>query len=396
MARVSATPPLRDVVIVGGGVAGGLAGALLSRAGCRTLLLEKVTQAHHKVCGEFISGEGLRYLTAAGVKLAELNVPEIRELRFAARRGEWRRELPLPGYGLSRKIMDETLLQRAATYGCTIQRGERVHRIHPRDKSGYFMVESGKSTYCARHVILATGKHDLRRVQTRRSAGNDDLVGMKMHLKLNSEQAQRMQSTIELYLFPGGYAGLTAIENGRFNFCFVLKKSILKRYGTRWNELADGLIGQNPKLGERLYASENVFTNMVSIAPIPYGFYAGPLDGVMPVGDQLAVIPSLTGAGMNIAMLSASCAVETILMQQHCDQAESNPSNDYFNRMHELLRSRMRWAMFLHFLFLRAGGSHALLWGGKIWPGIANQMFQQTRCPRPEDVFATISPPRLR
>jgi flavin-dependent dehydrogenase len=58
-----------DAIIIGGGLAGSAAAIELARAGKKVLLLEKEGQAHHKVCGEFISCEAEYYLSALGFDL---------------------------------------------------------------------------------------------------------------------------------------------------------------------------------------------------------------------------------------------------------------------------------------------------------------------------------------
>jgi len=51
-----------DVLVVGGGVAGGAVAAYLARAGRHVVLLERKNGPHDKVCGEFVSGEAADYL----------------------------------------------------------------------------------------------------------------------------------------------------------------------------------------------------------------------------------------------------------------------------------------------------------------------------------------------
>src|ERR1700733_8134910 len=66
-----------DVIIIGGGPAGGAAAVRLAQAGRKALLLEKEPQAHHKVCGEFISTEAQYYLEKLGLDLSALGAKPI-------------------------------------------------------------------------------------------------------------------------------------------------------------------------------------------------------------------------------------------------------------------------------------------------------------------------------
>ncbi len=77
-----------DAAIVGGGVAGPAVAAKLARAGRSVVLFEKEKGSHDKVCGEFISHEGARYLADLGVNVAALGgvfIDRVRP-RGAARR----------------------------------------------------------------------------------------------------------------------------------------------------------------------------------------------------------------------------------------------------------------------------------------------------------------------
>ena len=47
-----------DIAIIGGGVAGSTAAALLAQRGLQVILIEKGRFPRQKVCGEFLSPEG--------------------------------------------------------------------------------------------------------------------------------------------------------------------------------------------------------------------------------------------------------------------------------------------------------------------------------------------------
>ena len=50
--------------MIGGGLAGSMVAMRLASAGREVVLLEKEREAHHKVCGEFLSREAIHYLAA--------------------------------------------------------------------------------------------------------------------------------------------------------------------------------------------------------------------------------------------------------------------------------------------------------------------------------------------
>jgi menaquinone-9 beta-reductase len=106
-----------DLVIVGGGPAGAAAACLLARHGRRPLLLERETGAHDKVCGDFVSVEAQAALAALGLDVEALGGARIRRFRLVRGRQVAEADLPFAGVGLSRRVLDEALLQRGTGEG---------------------------------------------------------------------------------------------------------------------------------------------------------------------------------------------------------------------------------------------------------------------------------------
>jgi flavin-dependent dehydrogenase len=116
-----------------------------------------------------------------------------------------------------------------------------------------------------------------------------------------------LAGAIELHLFPGGYAGLCLQEDGSANLCMAVHRSRLTEAGSPERLLAR--LGEElPELGERL-AHAKVGAPIDAVANVPYGWRAhdAPL-GVVRLGDQAGVIPSLAGEGMGIAIASGIAA----------------------------------------------------------------------------------------
>src|SRR3712207_9480650 len=102
-----------QIVIVGGGLAGASAACILARAGRPALLIERDPEPRHKVCGEFLSVEAQAYLAHLGIDLDYLGASRISLLRLVHGRDMAEADLPFVARGLSRKILDEALLQEA-------------------------------------------------------------------------------------------------------------------------------------------------------------------------------------------------------------------------------------------------------------------------------------------
>src|SRR5258706_16026374 len=109
-------------LVIGGGIAGAALAAHLAQAGRSVLLIERRDGAHHKVCGEFVSGEAALYLRDLEIDLAALGAVRMRAVRVCAGRRVAIAPLPFPAFSISRRLLDEALLRTAADSGAEIRR----------------------------------------------------------------------------------------------------------------------------------------------------------------------------------------------------------------------------------------------------------------------------------
>lgn len=297
-------------LVVGGGLAGSMAAMRLAAAGREVTLLEKERGAHHKVCGEFLSSEAVAYLRLAGVEPLALGAAAIRMVRLATRDKIVEAPLPFTAFSLSRRVLDEALLARAAECGCNVVRGALVESLESRDGACIARVRDG-DTWRASRIFIASGKHDLAGQERPRGA-QSGLVGFKMHWRLAPAQTRALRDAMELFLFHGGYGGLSLVEGDAANLCLVVRREMLRKLGG-WAQLLASIVEENRRICERLRAAEPLWTRPLAIFPIPYGYQDARRDGLWRVGDQAAVIPSFTGDGMSIALHSGALAAQMAL-----------------------------------------------------------------------------------
>jgi flavin-dependent dehydrogenase len=290
-------------VVIGGGLAGAAVAIRLAQTGRDVMLLEREAGAHDKVCGEFLSFEAVDSLRALGLEPLDLGAVAIRALDVCVGARRSRSVLPFPALSLSRRVLDEALLSRAAAVGAQVRRGVRATGAERLGDA--WTVRTVLGDMAASDVFLATGKHDLKGAG-RPPGRQNDLIGFKVHLKL----AEPLGPSVELHLFRGGYAGLEPIEDGVANLCLVVRKSVLAAAGGSWDGLLTGLRRQCPHLEARLDGATALSPRPLAIAAIPYGYVRTSSDGLWRLGDQAAVIPSLAGEGMAIALRSARLAAD--------------------------------------------------------------------------------------
>jgi flavin-dependent dehydrogenase len=298
-----------DPLIVGGGPAGAAAAIRLAGGGARPLLLDRNREPPDHLCGGFLGWDALAALAALGIDSDALGAAPIRQVRVIARGVRIEAALPHAAAGLSRRTLDAALLARAEAMGAGIERGVTVRAIDPAARS----IRTDSEDISAEALFLATGKHDLRgSPRPREAAGSDPAIGLRTRLTASPALARALAGTIELHLFAHGYAGLLIQEDGAANLCLSVAQSRLATVGGTAEALI-ATLSDAPLLAERFGAATG-HTPWQAVAAVPYGWRAAETPtGIFRLGDQAAVIASLAGDGVAIALASGAMAARHYL-----------------------------------------------------------------------------------
>ncbi|WP_425229060.1 NAD(P)/FAD-dependent oxidoreductase [Sphingomonas sp.] len=293
-------------LIVGGGPAGAACVLTLARAGLPHLLIERTAETGDALCGGFLSWRTLDRLAALGIDADALNRDRLTEVRLFAGGRVRIAALPRPALAVSRRRLDTLLLARAVEAGAAVERGMTVRSV-----DGARARLGDGTMLAAGTLFLASGKHDVRGLARPAIArGDDPTLGLRQRLPPGPGLTRLLAGAIELHLFPGGYAGLALQEDGGANLCLAVHRSRLTAAGDPAALIA-ALGRELPALGERL-AFADAATPIEAVANVPYGWRARRAEpGVVRLGDQAGVIPSLAGEGMGIALASGIAAAAT-------------------------------------------------------------------------------------
>jgi flavin-dependent dehydrogenase len=290
-------------LIAGAGPAGCAAAIRLSAGGLRPLVVERSEGPRDMVCGGFLGWDALESLRRLGLDPERLGARPIARLRLVTAHGVLETRLPRLAAGLSRRTLDTALQEAAAAAGAELLRGRSIRAAD--QELGLLRLEDGEELG-GEALLIATGKHELRGAE-RGAAISTAPLGLRAAVR----GAADLEGVIELHLFNGGYSGALTQEDGTTNLCLSVSRGRLKAAGGIQPLLGE-LAAELPALGRRL--DRGPLGEWSAIAGVPYGWRARATSpGIYRVGDQAAVIASLAGDGVAIALESGMAAADALL-----------------------------------------------------------------------------------
>jgi len=296
------------ITIVGGGLAGLSAGLNLSRKGFPVQLFEKKTFPFHRVCGEYVSNEVLPYLKELGINPFHYGASRINRLEVSSVQGRMlQQDLDLGGFGISRYTLDQILYSALLESGAELITGVKVNSIDFIDPEFHVKDDQGR-VYRSDYVLGAFGKRsNLDQVMQRPFfKKRSPYLGVKYHLKFDLDEDK-----IQLHNFQNGYAGISAVEDHIFCFCYLSRTSNLKKYGTL-DKMEEAVLKKNPYLKNILENGEFLWNKPQVIHEISFEPKELVFNHILMCGDSAGLISPLCGNGMAIAIHSGKILAETL------------------------------------------------------------------------------------
>jgi len=337
-----------DVIIAGGGPAGASAAIHLAHGGVCVLLIEQKKFPRPKLCGEFISPECQTHFEKLGVAGAMISSGPalLNETVFYSSQGH---HVAVPSswfgggraaFGLSRAVMDEVLLRSAEENGVVVHEGasitepllngERVVGVRVK-------IDGAHHEFRAPITIDATGRaRILSRKITHGNGKRPSLVAFKAHFK----KTKVAPGACEIYFYPGGYGGLSTVEAGTSNLCFIISAEHVKRCNSDPNEVLRECVMKNRRAAHTLETAE-ICSEWLSASWERFGRQRpSPAAGLLAIGDSAAFIDPFTGSGMLMAFESGELAAQTIL--RHQQESSMDLETDYIAAYRQAFDSRLR------------------------------------------------------
>ncbi len=364
---------MKDVIIIGGGLAGLINAIQIQRAGFKVMLFEEKRYPFHRVCGEYISNEVIPYLEKNQLYPTKLNPAVLTQFHLSSISGNsLRMPLDLGGFGISRYAYDQWLAEKAKNEGVRIVH-ERVIDTSFHDDS-FTVTTNNENEHQSKLVIGAFGKRSGldKSLQRQFIKKRSPYVGVKYHIKTGLVA----QNEIALHNFQGGYCGVSRVEKDVFNLCYLSHRSNLKKHGSI-PKMEDEVLKRNRFLNELLSHSEVLFEKPEVINEITFEKKEPVFNHILMSGDSAGMITPLCGNGMAMAIHSAKILSELIIEHLEAEFNRSKLEQDYSMAWNRLFANRLWTGRKIQKLFGSSIVSRSAVILGKTVKPFANFLMKQ-------------------
>lgn len=283
---------------------------------------------------------------------------ELKNFQFTSVKGK-SFELPLDmgGFGISRYTLDLFLYQKALEAGVSIKTKTSVTELSFDDD--YFNVATNKESFKSKLVIGAYGKSGVLDKKLNRSftTQNAPFIGVKYHIKTDFPK-----NKIALHNFQSGYCGINAIEDDKYNLCYLGSRDMLRKYGSI-EAMEESLVKKNPHLNHIFNNSEFLFEKPEVINAFSFAPKQAVEQHVLMSGDAAGLITPLCGNGMAMAIHSAKILSDSI--EKHWANGVLNREAleiDYIRNWNNAFKKRLKVGRLTQQLFGSSSTSEFAVW----------------------------------
>ncbi len=336
-----------DIIIAGAGLAGLTSAIHLRNLGWSVLCIEKNNFPRHKVCGEYISNEVKPYLISLGFNPKDYGSKDISQFTIYSQNGKSISQgLKMGGFGISRYTIDKGLYDLAIEKGVDFIH-EEVMSISAVGKLKEIACKNGTS-YKSRTFISAVGKRSKldKALQRNFISNRTSWMGVKAHYEGEWEEDR-----VALFQFDGGYCGMSKVENGHVNVCYLVDTNAFKKVGDLYR-FEEEVMCMNPSF-KQFYSSFERKMERKVISQIFFGDKEKVKDEVAFLGDAAGMIFPLAGNGMAMAIHSAKIYCELLHQYLNNEYTGEKLQSIYTDKWNHQFKKRINNSRRIQELFSR-------------------------------------------
>lgn len=337
---------MKDIAIIGGGLAGLTAAIHLRQLGLEVVVFEKKKYPHHKVCGEYISKEVIPYFDRLGVEVKEAQPNEINRFQLHAPSGKKvEAQLSLGGVGIRRYTLDNLLYETAKDKGCIFFLETTVQDIIQAN-DGSFLIKSNKQADTKSKVVLGSfGKRSVLDKSLQRPFVQipSDYVGLKYYLEKDFPS-----DLVTLYNFDGGYCGAVQVEDQTVDVALLVRKDRFKAFKNLETFETQALF-PNKAIANLFQAETRTLKRPLAISNVSFLPKHQVHNGILMIGDAAGMIPPLAGNGMAMGIHAAKIAAETTSDYLFGRISRVQMEKFYQQKWRKAFGQRLYWGRWLHY-----------------------------------------------
>jgi flavin-dependent dehydrogenase len=186
------------------------------------------------------------------------------------------------------------------------------------------------------------------------------------------------EQEIALHNFPGGYCGISKIEDGRYCLCYLTKSENLKNNGQSIPAMEEKILKQNPALRKLLEEVVRLFDEPVTIAQISFSKKTQVENHVLCIGDAAGMITPLCGNGMSMALHASRIAAESTAAFLENRVTRDEMEKSYQENWNRQFAGRLKTGRLIQRFFGKPFWSVVLIRIMKPFPFLVRSLIRQT------------------
>jgi menaquinone-9 beta-reductase len=322
-----------DVLIVGAGPAGTIAGAVAARAGARVRIVDRLAFPRDKLCGDTVNPGTMAVLRRLGMSadIERRGLP-VNGMVLTGEHGvgvEGRYPDGVVGYAIVRRDLDAVLLDHAVASGCQFEPGVAVERAvvdeigARRAVTGAAVRVNGETRIFSAPIVIAAdgrrsaiawglglARHPRRPRRWAIGAYFENVMPPAIGSQPDRDRIairSRSDRLGEMHVRRNCYVGVAAVPSGLTNICLV------KPSGPADGDLRDpsALLLQalsTDRLLRDRTADARLAVPPVVLGPLAVDVDPPALDGLLLAGDAAGFIDPMTGDGLRFAVRGGELA----------------------------------------------------------------------------------------